>query len=379
MADTASGATAGAAIGSVIPGVGTAIGAALGGILGGVAGKLFSSGDQDKANAAQQKAIDIINAVGAPPDLQKQIILDQYKSAGLYSPQLESAVADSVSQVAKIQEDPSLRSAQTQALQSLQQQGRVGLSATDRAALNQERLQNASDTEGKRQQIIQNMQQRGQAGSGSELAAQLQAAQGGSDQASAAGDRIAAQASQNALSAIGQAGTLGGQIRSQDFSNNAAKASAADEMNRFNVQNTINRNVRNTAATNQAQQYNVQNAQQLANANTAQANQEQQREAQAAQQQWQDQITQAQLQANAQNQAAATYSGKAAQAAQSGVNIGSGVGSAFGALGNYLNSKSTTPKVPSVGSSGDTTLNVGEPNSTADSDNKTDEMGNIIS
>jgi hypothetical protein len=48
-------------------------------ILGGIA----AGKERDKAQAALDKARDIIAGVGAPPDLAKQIILEQFKVAGV--------------------------------------------------------------------------------------------------------------------------------------------------------------------------------------------------------------------------------------------------------------------------------------------------------
>lgn len=299
--------------------------------VGGVLGKLFGSKDKKKAQEAAQQAYDLINQVGAPPELQKQILLDTFKSAGLYSPQLEQEINQTVSKVSQIQEDPRLKDAQMQALGSLQKSGRTGLTATDRAALNQVRQENARDTEAKRQQIIQNMQARGQGGSGAELAAQLQAAQGGADSASASGDRIAAMAQENALGAISKAGTLGGQIRSQDLDVNKLKASAEDEMNRFNIQNAINRQQRNVGSTNQASQENLANQQAILNANTQQQNQELLRQKAASQQDWQNQMAAAQARAQARLGQSNIYAGKAADTAATFQGVGSGLGAAAGA------------------------------------------------
>lgn len=309
--------------------------------VGGMLGGLFSRGDKKKAQEAAQKAIDIINSLGAPPDLSKQIMLEQFKSAGLYDPKLEEAIDQTVSQMAQLKESPEARDAQMAALGSLQQSGRTGLTATDREALNQERLQNARDVEGKMGQIRQEAQQRGQGGGSSELAASLLASQAGADRASAAGDRTASIASQNALNAMGQSGQLAGNIRTQDFDVNKTKAAAADEMNRFNVQNAINRQMRNVGSANAAQQGNLASNQAIMNANTAQGNQELQRQSEASRQYWSDTNALAAQKAGAQQAAANIYNKKAADTAQGAQNVGSGVGAAAGAFANLK--KTITP------------------------------------
>lgn len=318
-----------------------AAGSVAGPILGGVLGGLFSGGARKKAEEQMRKALEEIEAVGAPPDLSREIILNKFQEAGLYTPELESAIDLGVSKVAQIQEDPALREAQTGALQLLQQRGKGGLNAEDRAAFNQLRSEVQRDSEAKRQQILQNMQARGLGGSGAELIAQLQASQSGDDRMSAEGDRIAATASQNALQAILQGGQLAGSVRGQDFDINQARAAAEDEVNRFNVQNAISRQSRNVGSKNEAQQSNLANKQNVMNMNTQQANQELYRQAEAKRQAWLDQMSRAQALANARTGQAQNYNQQADRTAQQWQSIGSGVGAGFGAMANA--SKSTNP------------------------------------
>lgn len=334
MADAAS--SAGAGVGMALGGP---LGAAAGGALGGIIGGIASRSKRKAAEKAQREALEEIQRVGAPPDLAKQIMMEKFQSAGVYTPKMEEAINQSVSQTAGITEDQSLKDAQLRALESLQQQGRGGITAGDRAALNEVRGEVARDTEAKRQQILQNMQQRGQGGSGAELAAQLQAAQGGSDQQSAAGDRIAAMAQQNALAAIGQAGQLGGNLRSQDLNFQQLTKGAADEMERFNIQNAVNRQQRNIGASNEAQQANLAQQQAIMNANAVQANQEKLRQAEAARQNWQDKLSYGSTMANAKTGQAAQLNQQADKTAQAWQTGGSAIGSGFGALSNYMNSK----------------------------------------
>lgn len=278
---------------------GTLIASAAAGIGSAVVGQIAAAGDKQKAQDAMNAAYQQILSVGAPPDLSKEIIRDQLKQVGIYSPQLEDSITQETSKLSQIQEDPKLKDAQMQALQGLQQRGAQGLTAQERGAFNETRRNVEKEAESKRQQVIQNLAQRGLAGGGAEIAAQLGAAQSGDERLSAEGDRLAAAAAQNALQATAQAGQLGGQIRGQDFSVNSAKAQAADELNRFNVSNQIARQQRNVANENQAQQQNLATQQQISNYNTQQANEERLRQAQAQRQNWQDQMTAAQARAGA--------------------------------------------------------------------------------
>lgn len=312
MADIASSAATGATIGSIVPGVGTVIGGAIG-IVGGLLGSMFSGGDQDKARQATLEAIREIESAGLPPDLAKPLLLEKFKQVGLYSPALEQQMDMAFSKAANIQEDPSLRSAQMSALGRFGQLSKSGIDPQARAAMAQTQQNLASDMEGKRQQIIQNMQSRGQAGSGAELATALQATQAGGNQLANEQLNIAGQAAQRALQALGSYGNMSGQVRGQDFNVENAKAQAADELTKFNLQNSINRQQRNVAAQNQAQAANLQQSQQISNANIAQANQEAQRQAQAQRDYWTDVLKQKELIAKAKNAEAGFYQGQADQ------------------------------------------------------------------
>ena len=181
----------------LLAGIGAGI-KAIGGLLGGI----FGGEDRSRAQELLKEAQKDIERVGAPPDLSREIILNKFKQAGLYKPELEQAIDLQQSKVSQIKEDASLRDAQTQALQMIMQRGRTGLTAEDRAAFNKLRAETARDSEAKRQQIMQSYQARGMGGAGAELAAQLQSAQGEVDRAAAGGDEIAAVASRNALQAM---------------------------------------------------------------------------------------------------------------------------------------------------------------------------------
>lgn len=270
--------------------------AVVGSIASGVAGKQAGAGAAGDAHDAANIAFQKLNEIGLPPDTAKAIVYQQFQQKGLMTPELESHIDQQASKMADVKGSPQAQQAQMQALQQLQQRGQTGLTPEDRAALNQVRQQVASDTEGKRQQIMQNFQARGQGGSGAELIAALQGSQSGANAESQQGDRLSAMASQNALQAIGQAGTLGGQIQQQQFGEEAQKAQAQDVINQFNTQNQVSQQARNVGAENAAQQSNLANAQNLSNANTQQANSELLRQNQAQRQNWLDTMQRAQVQ-----------------------------------------------------------------------------------
>lgn len=304
-------------------------------VLGGIVGNIMAGPDRERAQAAAQAALAEIEAIGAPPDLSKRIILEKFQKAGIYTPELEQQIDVGISKVSQIQEDPSLRNAQMGALQMLQQRAQTGLNPEDRAAYNEIRGQIAADAQGRLGAIQQARAARGAADDGFSLAAELSAAQNATNQQAAAGDRIAAQASQAALQAALNSGQLAGQMRGQDFDIANTKASAADQFKMFDTQNSIARQARNVASQNQGQMYNLSETQRIQDTNTAQENNERYRQANSKRQYWQDQLQRAGMRANAQMGRSDIYNNQADRTAGMWQGIGSGIGAGAGAGLNY--------------------------------------------
>lgn len=320
------------------------------GVVGGLAGGVLSAGDRQRARQAMEEAAADIEALGAAPDESKAIVLEKFRQVGVLTPETEQAINIGFSQVAQIQEDQQLKDVQRGALESLTQRGKVGLTAEDRFALSDIRQQAAQQAEAKRQQIIQSLQARGMGGAGSELAASLQASQGGADTASREGMQQGAIASQNALAAMAQAGQLSGDIAQSEFGRAYQKGSAADEISKFNTANEISRQSRNVGARNEAQASNLATAQRVAEANVQQSNEEAYRQSAARRQYWEDQVSLAGMKAQAKT-GQMNQLNKSADATQKQYSdMGSSAGSAYSAY----NSKDDNKK-PSGG--GNTTNN----------------------
>jgi len=264
-------------------------GAAAGGALGALG--LFDGGDDSQAEAYAQARRDL-EAIGLPPDLSHEIVMKQFREEGRLTPELEQQLNLNYSNVAGIQEDLTGRDAQLDALNLLKQRG-MGLGAEERAAFNEVRDNTQRDAEAKRMQIMQNMQARGQGGSGAELMAALSGAQASNTRLSQEGDRLGSAAAQNALSAISQSGQLGQSLRSQDYGQQMDAASSLDAMAKFNQQNSQNVQQRNIAAANAAQAANLQNQQNISNANIQMENAERLRQEQAKRDYWNDRLAQA--------------------------------------------------------------------------------------
>lgn len=314
-------------------------------VIGGVLGSISASSGRQAAAAAAQAALAQLNSLGVPPDLSQQLILQHYQSQGVLTPELQQDIALQSSEVGAIKEDPNLRNANMEALNTLGQVSRGGLQAGDRAAYNELRQQTQRDAEAQRQSILQRMQASGHGGDGNELIAQLQASQGAADQASSQGDRLAAQASQNALAALAQRSNLANTVRGQDFNVNQARAQALDDRNKFLYTNSANRQAANVQAMNNAQQANLANSQRLSEMNVGQANQETQRANQAKEQQWQNQLQLATAKANALNNQGTVLQNNANSQANMFSGMGNAVGQGFATFGKKTNSQSSTPQL----------------------------------
>ena len=320
-------------------------GAAAAAVVGGIMGAMSASSDRAQQQAALEAGWAKLDQVGVPPDLSKRILLQQFQQVGLLTPELEQMTNIlGESKVSMITEDSTLRNAQMDALRGLSQVSKEGMSAVGRLNLSDIRRDNAVESEAKRQQQLQSFAARGQGGSALEALSSQQASQAGAEEASRQGDREAAMASQNALSALSQAGQLGGTMRQTDFGIAEAKAGAADKFtfSRWNAENALQK--ANIAAMNQAQAYNLGNAQNISNMNTSQENTERQRMEQAKRDYWNDKL-----------RLAGAYSGQSTeQAAQAGKNadrtanqwagIGSGVATGIAGYNQYESANTQAQK-----------------------------------
>ena len=239
------------------------------------------------------------------------LILQNFQSAGILTPELEQDLGKVHSELSGYKENAKTLQAQADALSAFKQQARSGLTAEDRLALLDVRNQAQKDAEAKRQQVMQNMQARGLGGSGAELVSQLAAGQEGANLQSRENLNIEAQAQQRALAALGQSASLAGQMRGQDLSTAQATLGAADVANQFNMQNSMARQRANVGTLNQTQQANLANRQDIMNRNVGMSNQEKLRQNQAKRDYWQDTLGYKQALANARLGQASNYQAQA--------------------------------------------------------------------
>lgn len=304
-------------------------------VVGGLLGKLFGSGDQDKAIALQQQALQGLQSLNTPTADELKVALQQYKLTGQITPALQSIIQQGQSEMQGVKTDPALMQAQMGALSKLQSLGNGGLQPQDLAALAQVQQQAAGQGQAQQASALQAMQQRGIGGGGNELAARLSAAQGAANTSSQAGLNIQGQAAQRALQAIMQSGQLGGQIQGQQFSQQSQKAQAQDLINRFNAANAQSVQGQNVGSQNQAQYYNVGQNQNIANMNTGVANQQAIQNSQAKQQAYQDALSKASAVYGGQQNLANQYMNQAAQTQQMWGGMGQAAGTGLQGAAMY--------------------------------------------
>lgn len=244
-------------------------------VVGNLLGSLFGGRARGQANRLNQQALEQITGLSLPTVEEQEIALQQLAQQGQLTPEMLETITLGESKMTDISTDPRLRSAQMDALNALAQRGQEGLSQVEMAELNKVRNDVARDAQARNATVLQNMAQRGMAGSGAELAAQLAGNQAAAQRQSEEGDRLAAMATQRALEATMNSGNLAGQMQGRDFEQQSAIARARDEIARFNAANAQNVAQTNVGTRNLAQERNLSEAQRIADANVQLANQQQ--------------------------------------------------------------------------------------------------------
>lgn len=247
------------------------------------------------ADAKYQEAIKAISNVYVPTLEEQKVELERLVEAGVLTPEEMQTFLQEPSAMAELQADPRFREAQTNALAKLQdivEQG--GLTATDRA-----RIQDIIDAQnveerGAREAIAQNARERGIGGSDFELVSKMVSQQGSANRAARQGMDVAALAEQRALDALKGSADLGSRLETQQFGQEAEKAKAQDIINQFNTANRQNVQQANVGARNMAQATNLANRQNISNLNVSNLNAEKLRRAQLIQDKFKNEMAKAQ-------------------------------------------------------------------------------------
>lgn len=162
-------------------------------------------------------------------------IMEGYQ--GIPEPELRAIEAELLgpSEAGQVRADPAMREAQLNVLNKLrgiEESG--GMTLEDQATLNKVLGQTARQESAGRAQIANQMQARGVANSGADLAMQLQNQQASAERANQTGLDVAGQAQKRALQAMMSRGQMAGQMRGQDFGEQMSAAQARDMFSKIN-------------------------------------------------------------------------------------------------------------------------------------------------
>lgn len=225
------------------------------------------------ANAYTNKSINAWDDLQVP-ELQN-LDLETLVQQGYITPEQAQAAQQDPSAMQAIATDPRLQQIQMDALDSLTDLSKTGMTAQDKAALNQIQTDESTKARGAREAILQEAQARGAGGSGLSMLAQLQNSQDAATRQSQRDMDVAGQAQARALQALQASGTQANQMQQTQFGQAAEKAKAQDAISQFNTANMQQTNLANTAANNAAQAANLGVKQNVADQNVATRNQEQ--------------------------------------------------------------------------------------------------------
>lgn len=294
-----------------------------------IAGQDQANKQRTAAENAQKNALAQYNGVNVPTIDSQTLALQNFQNAGTMSPEMQQAIALGDTSLAGVSTDPRLRAAQMQALAQISGMASGNPSSADLAGFELARQNVAGEQQAQQGKILQDMQQRGQAGSGAELLAKLKGNQVGAQ--TLANQQLAqAQAMQQArLQALAQQASMSSNVRGQDYSEASNLANARDQIARYNAANSQNVANTNVGAKNLAQASNLQNAQNIANMNTNTANDQQKYNKNLLQTQFQNQIQKAGGTAAQLNNAANTAQQNAANTAGMWAQFGQGAAQAY--------------------------------------------------
>lgn len=295
-------------------------------VIGGVMGQNAARDIRNQADAARRDALAQFANIQVPSIEDQRLNLSRFQSAGELSPEMLQTIASGPSAYENISVDPRLRANQIAALEQVAKLASGGMNEADMAAFELARRNSAAEAQAKEGQIIQNLQSRGQGGSGAELIARLQSQESAADRLQQA-DLEQAKAMQNArLAALSNQANLAGSIRSADYSQATDLAKAKDIINQFNINNARDVQASNVAARNAANAANLASRQKLAEANVNLANLEQEKNKALLQQQFENQYRKAGGSANIYQNQANALTERAGQEASGIAGIASGVG-----------------------------------------------------
>ncbi len=301
---------------------------------GALIGSSQAERQQAQANAARQQALEQFQNINLPNIEQQQLNLQDYINAGTMTPEMEQLIGMGPTAMEGISLDPQARAMQLQALEQMSGLASGQVQPGDIAGFEMAKREAGAYDQAKQGQILQEMQQRGQGGSGAELLARLKSTQTSADRLQQAGLEQAKQMQAARIAALQNQSNMASSLRSQDYGQETDLARARDTIAQFNAQNAQNVNTRNTGARNTAQLTNLQNQQNTSNMNVESRNKQQVANKGLLQQQYNNQLNLAAAKAGQYGGQAASQDQQAGQTAGMWAGIGQGVGTAISAYGN---------------------------------------------
>jgi hypothetical protein len=299
------------------------------------------------AAQSRQLYIDAAEQLGSltPPNLSSLLEPLQRKvSLGEITPEQYIAEVQEQTALAGVKIPQEILDAQYGSLAAMRQiADEGGLTAIDRAKLENIKSEVATQEQGKREAIAQDAARRGISGSGLEEMSRIANQQGAATRDSQLGFDVAANAEKRALEAITQSGKMAGDIRTQEYNQQAEEAKARDMINKFNTTAAQTASDKNVASANAAQAANLAKQYELQGFNIEQQAKEAANRQAAAQADWENLFGQKKAIANAMTGNASAVGADAsnltklaaAQNAAAAQGVGNAVGSGITAYTEY--------------------------------------------
>ena len=310
-------------------------------IFGGI---LASNERQEAQDAMNRRLAEIMrkfNELDIPSIEKQKLILEEVKSVGLYTPELEDIIRLGPSAWEGIAVNPELRGNEYEVLKKLDEiiEG-GGLNKSDKARILDVADRMAIKARGIREATSQNFRQRGIGGSGLEIAQTIKGDQDVIQEEAKASRDIEARAEERALQAILQKGQLSGQLGDKELNEAGKKASAKDAISRFNTQALMGREGRRVSNANAASRYNLDRDQRVADTNVGIRNQQQQYNKNLIRQNYQDKLAKLKASLGFESQASTNMYNQDIGGANQTQNIWSTLGNIGGKVGGYYQDRS---------------------------------------
>ena len=289
-------------------------------LLGGVLGGKAASKAAKEAAAIQQANFNQLKqqleAIGIPSRVAQEIALTDPQYAGdLIAEQLGDT------KLAEVSADPAMRQRRLEALNALEERSVTGLTAAEKAQMQELSAQVGAQAKAKDNAILSQMAQSGSLSSGDVLAQRLLASQAATQRQADASRDLAAQASNRRFSAIQALGEQAGNLEDIDYRRGTDIAGRRDAIAEANARNRMT-----------AGQYNLGRKDVLESQRAANRSQEEMYNKGLIDKEYQNKMGQFNTLAGIQTGAATAASNAATQAGQGKAQMYSGIGQAAGSL-----------------------------------------------